>query len=110
MNPPELRKAEAEVSGIIEERQALQIALAASKPLAVELLLDSDKRRVSIEEVEAFRNSINRPCDRFDEIDEAAADPIHDHRPQSAPKHKVRGVLSILDQLEKENTNRRFKP
>jgi hypothetical protein len=45
----------------------------------------------------------------FDDIDiEAAADPIHDHRPQSAPKHRANRVLGILDQLEKENVNRRF--
>lgn len=44
----------------------------------------------------------------YDEIDyEAAADPIHDHRPQSAPGHKVNRVLGILDQLDR-NTNRRF--
>jgi hypothetical protein len=45
-----------------------------------------------------------------DQIDQAAADPIHDHIPQSAPRRKARGVLAILDQLEKENANRRFKP
>ena len=37
-----------------------------------------------------------------------AADPIHDHAPQLAPMHKVRSVLDILDQLDKENANRRF--
>lgn len=43
------------------------------------------------------------------EIDDAAADPIHDHRPQSRPKHKVNRVLGILDELDRENSNRRFK-
>lgn len=42
------------------------------------------------------------------EVDEAAADPIHDHRPQSAPKRKVNRVLSILDELVQEAHNRRF--
>jgi len=38
------------------------------------------------------------------------ADPIRDHTPRSAPARKVRGVLSILDQLDRKdsNTNRRF--
>ena len=44
----------------------------------------------------------------LDEIDEAVSDPIHDHLPQAAPMRKVRGVLGILDQLDKENINRRF--
>jgi hypothetical protein len=35
-------------------------------------------------------------------------DPIRDHTPQAAPRRKVRGVLSILDQLDRENSNRRF--
>jgi len=33
---------------------------------------------------------------------------IRDHVPQRAPGRKVRGVLAILDQIEKENLNRRF--
>jgi hypothetical protein len=45
----------------------------------------------------------------LDEIDEAVADPIHDHAPQVAPKHKVNKVLGILDQLDRENSNRRCK-
>jgi hypothetical protein len=48
----------------------------------------------------------NHPLPAPLEIDEAAADPIHDHRPQSRPKGKVNRLLSILDDLEKPN--RRF--
>ncbi len=33
---------------------------------------------------------------------------IRDHVPLRAPGRKVRGVLAILDQIEKENLNRRF--
>ena len=36
------------------------------------------------------------------------ADPIRDHLPASAPQRKVRGVLALLDQIERENSNRRF--
>ena len=36
------------------------------------------------------------------------ANPIRDHVPQVAPKRKVRGVLSILDQLDRQNSTRRF--
>ena len=36
------------------------------------------------------------------------ADPIRDHTPRSAPQRKVRSVLSILDQLDREQSNRRF--
>jgi hypothetical protein len=37
------------------------------------------------------------------------ADPIRDHLPASAPQRKVRGVLAILDQIQRENLNRRFR-
>jgi hypothetical protein len=36
------------------------------------------------------------------------ADPIRDHAPRTAPKRKIRGVLSILDQLDRQSLNRRF--
>jgi hypothetical protein len=36
------------------------------------------------------------------------ANPIRDHIPQAAPRRKVRSVLSILDQLDREQSNRRF--
>ena len=36
------------------------------------------------------------------------SDPLRDHLPQSAPKRRVRGVLSILDQLARQNSTRRF--
>jgi hypothetical protein len=51
------------------------------------------------------RDSIDRA---IDDLDEAVADIIHDHRPSTAPGHKVNRVIGILDQLEKENANRRF--
>jgi len=35
------------------------------------------------------------------------SDPLRDHVPQVAPKRKVRGVLAILDQLDRQS-NRRF--
>ena len=39
---------------------------------------------------------------------EAEADPLRDHVPQAAPKHKANRVLAILDQIDRENSNRRF--
>ena len=76
----------------------LEIALAAQRPiddsprqpLEVERLLSESQRRL--------------------EADDAAADPIHDHRPASRPQHKARSVLSILDQLDQETPTRRFNP
>jgi len=40
--------------------------------------------------------------------DSSLANPIRDHVPQTAPKRRVRGVLSILDQLDRQNSTRRF--
>ena len=39
------------------------------------------------------------------EIDEAMADPIRDHLPEFAPKHRTNRVLSILDQLDAGKAN-----
>ena len=68
------------------------------EPLAVEALVSEDQRRLSVAlgSVPALPASLGEECandlrkiSRFDEIDQALADPIHDHRPQSAPGHKV---------------------
>lgn len=37
------------------------------------------------------------------------ADPIRDHAPRTAPAGRTRGVLSILDRLDRENHSRRFQ-
>jgi hypothetical protein len=34
------------------------------------------------------------------------ADPIRDHLPASAPQRKVRGVLALLDEIAREQSNR----
>jgi hypothetical protein len=72
----------------------------------VKHLLTPDQRRVTIDDHQQFREAIAtpKPCDA---IDEAAADPIHDHAPRRASHGKVNRVLGILDQLERES-NRRF--
>ena len=75
-------------------------ALTEVEPLATE-----NQRRVTPDDQLRFRESIKRPCDRFDEIDEAAGDPIHDHIPQARAKYQVRGVLGILAELDR-NSNR----
>jgi hypothetical protein len=74
----------------------------------VEHLITPDQRRVSIEEHRQFREAIATP-EPFDAIDDAAADPIHDHAPRRASHGKVNRVLSILDQLDRDS-NRRFTP
>jgi hypothetical protein len=63
------------------------------------------RRPITVQQHQQFRESLAPPppCDA---IDEAAADPIHDHAPRRASRGKVNRVLSILDQLE--NSNRRF--
>jgi hypothetical protein len=94
---------------------------AGQDPRLTEKLLDanSQRRRVSIATHDETRHQMRAEMlgglvdERdFDEIDHAVdvalADPIRDHLPQSAPSRKVRGVLSILDQLDRENSNRRF--
>ena len=78
-----------------------------SDPLEVDLLVPADKRWVSVDDHQHFRKSVATPPP-VDEIDQALADPLHDHRPRSAPRHKVNRVLGILDQLDRENSNRRF--
>jgi hypothetical protein len=90
---------------------------AGQDPRLTEKLLtaNSQRRKLSVEAHDGLRREMlgilmdERDLDDIDHaVDEALADPIHDHRPQSAPSRKVRGVLSILDQLEKQNSNRRF--
>jgi len=78
-----------------------------SEPInPIEDSLADQRRPLSVGGHHAWRECFyTRP---HDDIDEDAADPIHDHAPQLAPKHKVRSVLAILDQLDKEKTNRRF--
>jgi hypothetical protein len=79
------------------------------------LQANSQRRKLSIGSHDALRRELlgglvdERDFDDIDHaVDDAQSDPIHDHRPQSAPSRKVRGVLGILDQLDRENSNRRF--
>jgi hypothetical protein len=84
-----------------------EIVRAAVKPL--EAGLTENRRKLSPEQ-HAAEFGTDCPMPAPLEIDQAAADPIHDHLPQSRPKHKARAILAILDQLDKETSNRRFKP
>ena len=68
------------------DRQKLETALGLDQPLPWPANLD--------EELELAERHLS--------------DPLRDHIPQSAPKRRVRGVLSILDQLDREQSNRRF--
>jgi hypothetical protein len=79
-------------------------------PLENERLVTEDQRRLTVAEHHSWQKSISsqRPFDEVDEEMESAAEVIHDHLPQSAPKHKVNRVLNILDQLAQEESNRRF--
>ena len=71
---------------IATEKQKLETALGLSEPLPWPASLDEE---IALAE----RNQAN---------------PIRDHTPRFAPGRKVRNVLSILDQIEKEHSNRRF--
>ena len=64
-------------------------------------------KTITVADHEAWRQSLKDP-EPTDPIDEALSDPIHDHAPKSSAKRKVRGVLSILDQLDKKKSNGRF--
>lgn len=67
--------------------------------LELDGLLTDDQRRVTVEDHAAFRGSISRPTDRFDEIDHAVADA----RPaQRRSDREVSRVLDILDELDRE--------
>ncbi len=89
--------AEAEIRGIIADREKL----------AVEYLIADDERNLTVEQHLAFQRSIATERRAFDEIDEAAADPIHDHIPQARSHGKASRVLNILDELDQQS-NRRF--
>jgi len=75
-------------------------------PLEVELLVDADKRRVTIAEVQDFRESIASNDERFDEIDnllddEIQVDPYDGDPPSKRKDSELNRVLSILDSLER---------
>lgn len=62
-----------------------------------------DQRQPSkIEAQLAFRESLSRPCDRFDEIDLAVAD----SPPQRRSEREASRLISILDELELERERR----
>jgi len=78
------------------------------EPLEVELLVDADKRRVTIAEVQDFRKSISRPTERYNEIDnllddEIQVDPYDGDPPSKRKDSELNRVLSILDSLERGN-------
>jgi hypothetical protein len=82
------------------------------EPLPVEMLIPEHqrhstpkRRRVSIGEHEQFQKHIaaslaaQQPAD---EIDDALADPIHDHAPAYRSGKAKSRLIGILDQLNKE--------
>ena len=99
----------------------LEIALAASKPmgadrlafensrepLPIELLL-TEAQRVTVEEHQAFRDSIKpEPQEPFDLIDEALdemiqVDPYAGNPPNRRSDKETTRLLSLLDELEPE--------
>lgn len=62
-----------------------------------------DRQPLSVAGHHAFREGLAASMD-------AMSEPIRDHLPQQASKRKTKGVLSILDQLDREDakSNRRF--
>jgi hypothetical protein len=92
----ELRKAQAEISGIIAERQ----------PLPVEMLVPPHARRVSVAAHHAFRRSLAvSQCDPLDDLidDEITVDPYNGDPPSKRKDKELNRVLSILDELERGN-------
>ena len=80
------------------------------EPLPVELLIRDDqrhtpeRRRVSIGEHERFRAELaaSLAAQQPDPIDDALADPIHDHAPAYRSGKAKSRLLGILDQLNRE--------
>jgi hypothetical protein len=68
----------------------------------------SQKRTVSIADHHKFRRSISDPAPPpeppFDEIDELAADPVHDHLPAISSKGKTARMMRLLDGLSQGGT------
>ena len=89
----------------MNDSDRLAIALAASKPLEIECLLTPDQRRtITPEEHQAFREEVTPPPHDFDEIDEAAAmvNPT-----QRRSESQVNRVLELLDSLPPAARERR---
>ncbi len=63
------------------------------------------RRQVSVDDHWKFRETIAIQPE-FDEIDEALADPILEHLPQRTSAHKANRVLSVLDQIDIEDSSR----
>ncbi len=71
-------------------------------PLEVDLLVSDHQRRpVTVDAHEAFRESL-APHPAVDHIDELAAEPALDRLPSRRSESAISRVLSILDELDKE--------
>jgi len=71
------------------------------------LASDPPIRRLSVKDHEDWQSALAPLPADFDDIDDAASDPIRDHTPRHQSQRKVRGVLGALDRLAKESSNRR---
>ena len=71
----------------------------------IEALLTADQRRPSsVERQIAFRESISTPRELDDIDDELAGDPLIERHANRRKASKAKGVLDILDQLERERS------
>ena len=59
------------------------------------------RRPITVDEHQAFLESMKPPADDIDELDHLAADPRLDRPAQHRSKREVAGVLAILDSLER---------
>ncbi len=91
------------------DERRLSDALGAAKPLPASNLeecselLKKHKKTVSIDFQDQWKYSISRPCDRFDDIDHAAADPVLDRLPAYRKGSDAYRLTSLLDSLERRD-------
>lgn len=66
----------------------------------------TNKTTVSVNQHEAFKRSLYSPADiermwgDMNQVEHLAADPIHDHAPETRQHGKIRRVLDLLDNLQ----------
>ena len=65
--------------------------------------IDDHTRRVTIDDQQKFRCELvaQQANQQADELDDALADPIHDHAPAYRSSKSTSRLLSILDEIER---------
>ena len=75
------------------------------EPLEVERLIRDDQR-FTIADHQQWREDLaaQQASQQANELDDALADPIHDHAPAYRSSNETSRLLGILDQLNREGT------